>query len=93
MVADIADEYQRLLDSHRGIEPAEVTAAIPLNEEDRRRLARQLGSITGKKVTVKVEVDPGVVGGIVARVGGKLLDGSTRSRLLALKRNLAGQER
>jgi len=44
-------------------------------------------------VVLKSEVDPGVIGGIVARVGGKLLDGSTRSKLAALKRELVGEER
>lgn len=89
MVADIAQEYQRLLDSYRGIEPAEVVTAVPLGDEDRQKLAEQLGAITGKKVVVTDEVDPALVGGVVVRVGGKLLDGSTRSRLEALKREIA----
>ena len=88
MVGDIADEYQRLLDSHRGIEQAEVTTAVPLDDEERQRLAEQLSAIIGKKVLVKAKVDPSVVGGITARIGGKLLDGSTRSKLKALKREL-----
>jgi len=92
MVGDIADEYQRLLDSYRGIEQAEVTTAIPLDDEDRRKLEERLGAVVGKKVVVKPRVDPGVVGGIVARVGGKLLDGSTRARLMALKKALARGE-
>ena len=89
MVGDIAGEYQRLLNSHRGIEQAEVTAAIPLDDEERQRLAEQLTAIIGKKVMVKAEVDPSIVGGITARIGGKLLDGSTRSKLIALKKALA----
>ena len=88
MIGDIADEYQRLLDSHRGIEPAEVVTAIPLDDEDRQRLAEQLSAIIGKRVVLKSDVDPSVVGGIMARIGGKLLDGSTRSKLIALKREL-----
>ena len=90
IVGDIADEYQRLLDSYRGIERAEVTTAIPLDDEDKLRLAERLGAIVGKKVVVEPEVDSSVVGGIIARVGGKLLDGSTRSKLLALKKELVG---
>ena len=90
MVGDIADEYQRLLDSYRGIERAEVTAAIPLDDEDRRRLAERLGALVGKKVVVKPEVDSGLIGGIIARVGDKLLDGSTRSKLAALREELSG---
>ncbi len=90
MVGEIADEYQRLLDSYRGIERAEVITAIPLDDEDRLRLEERLGAIVGKKVVIKPEVDSGLIGGIVARIGGKLLDGSIRSRLEALKREMSG---
>lgn len=90
MVGDIADGYQRLADSYHGIEPAEVTTAVSLDNEDKRRLSKYLGDIVGKKIVLKPEVDSSLVGGIVARVGGKLLDGSTRSKLEALKRELAG---
>jgi len=92
MVGDIADEYQRLLDSYRGIEQAEVTTAIPLDDEDSRRLEERLGAVVGKKVVLKLKVDSNVVGGIVARIGGKLLDGSTRTKLMALKKALASGE-
>ncbi len=90
MIADIAEEYQRLLDAYHGIEPAEVISAVPLDAEEEKKLAGHLSAITGKKVVVKSEVDPGLIGGFVARVGGKLLDGSTRTRLEALKKELAG---
>jgi len=92
MVADIADEYQRLLDSYRGIERAEVTTAIELDDEDRRKLEERLEMVVGKKVVLTPRVDPAVLGGIVARIGGKLLDGSTRSKLMALKKALASGE-
>jgi len=90
MIGDIADEYQRLLDRHRGIEQAEVITAIPLDDKDKQRLAEYLGAAVGKKVVVKPEVNPSLIGGIVARVGDKLLDGSTRSKLAALKKEMAG---
>ena len=92
MVGEIADEYQRLLDSYRGIEQAEVTTAIPLGDEDRRRLEERLGAVVGKKVVLKPKVDPSVLGGIIARIDGKLLDGSTHSKLVALKKALASGE-
>jgi F-type H+-transporting ATPase subunit delta len=92
MVGDVADEYQRLLDSYRGIEQAEVTTAIPLDDKDKQRLEERLGAVVGKKVVLKPRVDSNVVGGIVARIGGKLLDGSTHSKLLALKNTMAGGE-
>ncbi len=93
IIGDIVDGYQRLLDSYRGIEPAEVTTAIPLDDKDRVKLAEHLGAMVGKKVRLKCEVDPSLIGGIVARIGDKLLDGSTRSKLMALKRELVSTGR
>jgi len=93
MVGDIADEYQRLLDSYRGIERAEVITAILLDDEDKLRLAEHLGAVVGKKVVLKPEVDSSLIGGFIARIGGKLIDGSPRSKLDALKRELAGVRR
>ncbi len=93
IIGDIADGYQRLLDSYRGIESAEVTTAVPLDDKDRVKLAEHLGAMVGKKVRLKCEVDPSLIGGIVARIGDKLLDGSTRSKLMALKRELVAAGR
>jgi len=93
MVGDIADEYQRLLDSYRGIERAEVITAVPLDDADKLRLEEHLGTVVGKKVVITPKVDSGLTGGIVARIDGKLYDGSTRSQLLALRKELVGRER
>ena len=93
LVGKIADEYQRLLDSYNGIEQAEVITAIPLDDEEKLKLEKRLGAVMGKKIVIKSEVDSNLIGGIVARIGGKLLDGSTRARLEALKRELSGVRR
>jgi F-type H+-transporting ATPase subunit delta len=93
LITKIADEYKRLLDSYHGIETAEVTTAVPLDDKDKRKLAEKLGALVGAEVELKTEVDPEILGGIIARVGGKLLDGSTRSKLAALKKELVGGER
>lgn len=93
MISDIADEYQSLLDGYHGIQSAEVITAVPLDDKDKEKLAENLSALVGSKVVLKSEVDPEIIGGIVARVGGKLLDGSTRSKLAALKRELGGTER
>jgi F-type H+-transporting ATPase subunit delta len=66
-------------------EVAEVRSAVPLNDDQRKRLAEALGNATGKQVEVKVVVDPTVLGGIVAQVGDTVIDGSVRSRLDQLK--------
>ena len=69
---------------------AEVRSAVPLDEDRRARLARALSDATGREIEVRVVVDPGVVGGIVARIGDEVFDGSVRSRLEDAKRQLAG---
>ena len=90
MLGDIFDEYQRLLNSYRGIESAEVITAIPLNERDELKLAEHLSAIVGKKVVLKPKVDSTLIGGFIARVGSRLLDGSTHGKLMALKKELVG---
>lgn len=90
MLADVAHEYQRLLDSYRGIERAGVITAVPLGDEARLKLSRHLGDITGKKIILEDKVDPELIGGVVIRVAGKLLDGSTRGKLAALRREITG---
>jgi len=93
IIDEIAQEYRILWNRHRGIELAEVTTAVPLAAEDEQKLARQLGSIVNRKVEIKAEVNPEIIGGFIARIGDQILDGSTRGRLAALKKKLAGAER
>ena len=59
---------------------AEVRSAVPLDEDTVSRLTASLGRATGKDVEVKVIVDPSVIGGIVARVGDTVIDGSIAKR-------------
>ncbi len=84
----IAAAFQELLDEARGISHAVVTTAVPLSEGDVKAVARKLSEITGNEVIVETRVDEGILGGLVARIGDRLIDGSTRSKLLALKRQL-----
>jgi F-type H+-transporting ATPase subunit delta len=89
MLPEIAAGYGRMLDEYHGIQTAAVVTAVPLDERDRDKLAEILGARIGKKVLLQPAVVPEIIGGIVARVGGKLLDGSTSSKLTALKKELA----
>jgi F-type H+-transporting ATPase subunit delta len=88
MVGAIAEEYQRLVDAYHGIQKAEVVTAVPIDDKDKEKLAENLGALVDSKIVVESRVDPEILGGVIARVGGKLLDGSTRSKLAALKREL-----
>jgi F-type H+-transporting ATPase subunit delta len=93
IIDDIAEGYQALVDNYRGIEGAEVaevTTAIPLDDEYQLRVAQRITEIIGKPIMLKPKVDPGIIGGIIIRVGDKLIDGSIRSKLAALRKDLGG---
>src|SRR5512134_790317 len=64
---------------------AEVRSAVPLTGDQQQRLSAALANATGKRVELKVVVDPSVLGGRVATVGDSVIDGSTRTRLDQLK--------
>ena len=67
---------------------AEVRTAVDLTDEQRRRLAEALSRATGRTVDLKAVVDPSVIGGVVARVGDEVFDGSIASRLQDAKQAL-----
>jgi F-type H+-transporting ATPase subunit delta len=69
---------------------AEVRSAIALDDRQQQELARALSQATGKKVELKVLVDPTVIGGIVAKVGETVIDGTVRRRLEQLKEQVRG---
>jgi F-type H+-transporting ATPase subunit delta len=64
---------------------AEVRSAVDLSTDQRERLAAAVEKVTGKKVEVKVIIDPTVLGGVVTTVGDTVIDGSVRTRLEQLK--------
>jgi len=84
----IVDRFVELAASERDREVAEVRSAIPLDEGQIARLAEALGRATGKTIEVKVIVDPSVLGGLVARVGDTVIDGTVRRRLEEMKEQL-----
>jgi len=85
----LADEYERLLNDHYGIKSAEVTTAIALDRTEREKLSHHLETIVGKKVSIKIQVNPDILGGFIARIDDSLIDGSIRNKLEMLKKGLA----
>ena len=67
---------------------AEVRTAFPLDEDHRSRLAAALSKSTGKRVSIKEVIDPSVLGGVMARVGDTVIDGTIRHRLEQLRESL-----
>lgn len=88
LAGGIVQAYGILLDAHRGIERAEVTTAVPLEESEREGISRRLAETLGKEIRLTARVDPQIIGGLVARIGDRLLDGSTRNKLISLKKTL-----
>ena len=77
--------YQKLLDERMGIVRADVAAAQPVETEQQSILAARLGELTGKQVRLQLSVDPNLLGGLVARIGSTVYDGSVAGRLRALR--------
>ena len=88
LLPGIVDQYQRLLDAHRGIERAEVSSAVPLDDGQHGQVVELLKAIVGKEVRLSSRVEPQLLGGFVARVGDRVIDGSTSGRLRQLRREL-----
>ncbi|MCC6215862.1 MAG: ATP synthase F1 subunit delta [Polyangiaceae bacterium] len=85
---DIARRLTQLADERAGVVRAQVVSAAPLGEAYVTRLAAELEKVAGKKVVIERSVDPALLGGLVARVGDHVIDGSLRSRLDRLERQL-----
>jgi F-type H+-transporting ATPase subunit delta len=88
LVPEIAAQFRRRVNEHRGIQVAQVTTAVPLDERQRDLIATRLSARTGKQVVLETQVDPAILGGVVAQIGDDVIDGSVRGRLERLRRAL-----
>ena len=85
----ILREYVELAkEDKRNLLMADVTTALPLTASQEQALAEKLAAMTGKTIKIRQHVDSGILGGIVVRVGDKLLDGSLSHQLSVLQADL-----
>lgn len=89
---EIAEAFQALVDKQRNICQGTVVSAMELSGDLKEKVQGTLEKITGKKVVLTTQVDPAIIGGIIAKVGDLVLDGSIRSQLLGLKESIKGSE-
>ena len=89
LLPDVLSTYRERLLDHQQVLRAEVTTTSPLTNERTEEIERRLAQVTGKRVRLAARVDPAIIGGIVARIGSTVYDGSLvrqlekmRSRLL-----------
>ncbi len=85
---DITAAYHGLADEHSGRLRARVTVARRLSEPESARLRTVLQKVTGRQVLVEQDEDPEIIGGVIARIGGRVYDGSVRTQLDTLRGQL-----
>jgi F-type H+-transporting ATPase subunit delta len=88
LLPDLAVAFRERLLAHQNVVRADVTSAAPLTPEKTSALEASLSRATGKKVDLSVAVDPELLGGIVARIGSTVYDGSVRTQLAKMRQQL-----
>ena len=86
-----SDQFRERLLERRKIVRAELRSAVTLAPEALTAIASRLGAVTGKNVAVDAVVDPALIGGVLAKVGGTVYDGTVKSQLEKLRKQLVGQ--
>ena len=89
VVPEIVDHFEAMLDASQGVVRADVTTAVKLSADQTAQLTKTLSEVVGADVKVETRVDPAVLGGMVARVGDRVIDGSLRTKLQTMKREIS----
>jgi F-type H+-transporting ATPase subunit delta len=84
-LSDMIRDYNKLYDAARGVTRAEVTSAAPLADDQVAALKDQLRGTAGKDVDLSLKVDPAIIGGLVVKLGSRMVDGSLRTKLNAIR--------
>ena len=87
-LAAIADSFQELVDSQKGVERAEIVSAVELTDEQEIAITNKLTQMVGKELSVTTYIDESILGGYLARVGDRLVDGSVKTQLEDMRREL-----
>ncbi|MGC6390299.1 MAG: ATP synthase F1 subunit delta [Alphaproteobacteria bacterium] len=88
LIKNIIRDFARLMDAHRDEAVAEVTSAIALETEQSDALLATLKAALGRDVRIEAKVDPSLLGGMIVKVGSRLVDNSIANQLTQLQRNL-----
>jgi len=80
--------YQKLADELKGVAQAELVSASPLSDASVDKIKKSLTGMTGKDIILNVSQDPGLIGGVVAKIGDLVLDGSIKTQLMNMKESL-----
>lgn len=91
-VEPIAEVFEHIVDKRRGRVVVHVTVAEPLTSESEELLREGLEKYSGKQVRLAVKEDPSIIGGVIAEIGGRVIDGSLRTRVQKIKDTLIAEE-
>ena len=91
LVPELAAAFHERLLSHQNVVRADVTSAAPLSPEKTKALEESLSTVTGKKVEITLSIDPELLGGVVARIGSTVYDGSVKTQLTNMRQELVKQ--
>jgi len=92
LLGDVARFFGEIAEAERGIVAADVTTAVPLDDALRASLTAKLAASLGRPVSLREYVDGSIVGGVVIKVAGRVLDGSVASQLDGVRRALAANQ-
>jgi F-type H+-transporting ATPase subunit delta len=84
-VGQMVRAFRALVARHKGEVTAQVVVAEPLDDRQREALTGALKTVTGKKVGLDVKVDPAIIGGLVVKLGSRMVDSSLRTKLNSIK--------
>jgi F-type H+-transporting ATPase subunit delta len=90
-LAAVIDTFEVLLDERLGFSRAHVTSAQELDAAQRAQLEAELARLTGRRMRLKFATDESLIGGVIARIGSTVYDGSVKGRLEVLARQLSGE--
>ena len=88
ILPDLAASFRDRLNTHRRVVRAEITTATPLDPAQRQAIQQRLAAITGRVVNMETRIDPAIIGGLVARVGSTVYDGSVTTQLARMRQKL-----
>ena len=91
ILGEMAEAFETALDERMGIVRAQVTSASALTEPQQADMQRELSRVSGKQVRCEYSIDPELIGGVVARIGSTVYDGSVRSQLQSLRERLVAR--
>ena len=88
LIHEIAVSFKRIADEAQGQAVAEITTAAPLGKHEEERIVERLEKMAGYKITVKKEIDPSLIGGLLVRVKNRVIDGSVKHQVDILRKEL-----